>query len=54
MSKEEVTIVDKFTKWKVYRRKGKKVTESVESTSPMKPSEALKHFKASALLGLKD
>jgi hypothetical protein len=54
MAKEEVTIVEKFTKWKVYRRKGKKVTESVETSPRMKPSEALKHFKASAILGLKD
>ena len=55
MTKEEVTTIEKFSKWKVYRRKGKKVTESVE-TSPrkMKPSEAVKHFKASAILGLKD
>ena len=49
MSDEVVTLQDKFTKWNVYRRKGKKLTESVETSSPMTPNEALKHFKASAI-----
>ena len=52
MAKEEVTIVDKFTKWKVYRRKGKQVIESVEETTPMTPSQALKYFKASAIMAM--
>ena len=49
MAKEEVTIVDKFTKWNVYQRKGKKLIESVQESTPMTPSQALKHFKASAI-----
>ena len=53
MSDEVVTLQDKFTKWNVYRRKGKKLTESVE-TSPyrMTPQEALKYFKASAIIAI--
>ena len=49
MAKEEVTLRDKFTKWNVYRRVGKKLTESVETTSPMTIEEASKHFNASAI-----
>ena len=46
---DEITSEYKFTRWNVYRRKGKKLMESVEETSPMTPNEALKHFKASAV-----
>lgn len=48
MAKEEVTLREKFTTWRVLRRVGntKKVKEAIEtSPKPMTPSEALKHFK---------
>jgi hypothetical protein len=54
MAKEEVTLRDKFTKWNVYRKKGKKIEEKVEETSPMTTSEALKHFKARAVSAILD
>ena len=46
--KEEVTLKEKFTKWKVFRKGG----ESVETTNPMTPSQALKYFKATGVIGL--
>ena len=54
MAKEEVTLRDKFTKWNVYRRVGKELKESVEESVPMTMSEALKHFKASAISAIID
>ena len=52
MAKEEVTLREKFTTWRVLRRVGntKKVKETIEtSPKPMTPSEALKHFKVNAI-----
>ena len=54
MAKEEVTLRDKFTRWNVYRRVGKELKESIEESVPMTTSEALKHFKASAISAIID
>lgn len=47
--KDEAVLTEKFTKWNVYQRKGKKLIESVKESTPMTPSQALKHFNASAI-----
>ena len=57
MAKEEVTLREKFTTWRVLRRVGKtkKVKETIEtSPKPMTPSEALKHFKVNAISAVID
>lgn len=57
MAKEEITLKEKFTTWRVLRRVGntKKVKETIEtSPKPMTPSEALKHFKVNAISAVID
>ena len=57
MAKEEVTLREKFTTWRVLRRVGntKKVKETIEtSPKPMTPNEALKHFKVNAISAVID
>ena len=57
MAKEEVTLREKFTNWRVLRKVGstKKVKETIEtSPKPMTPSEALKHFKVNAISAVID
>ena len=51
----EVTLVEKFSKWNVYRRQGKKVVENIEtSPKPMTPKEALKYFKVNVISAVID
>lgn len=49
MDKEEMTIIPKYTKFKVWI-KGCVGFKEVESEKPLTPKEALKHFKAIAVL----
>ena len=54
MCKEEVTLRDKFTTWRVYRNVNGEVQETIEKTVPMTPNEALKHFKVKAISAVID
>lgn len=54
MCKEEVTLRNKFTTWRVYRKVDGEVRETIEKTVPMTPNEALKHFKAKAISAVID
>lgn len=39
--KEEVTLKEKFTQWRVFYRWGSRI----ENTRPLTPDECLKHFR---------
>jgi hypothetical protein len=54
MSKEEVTLREKFTTWKIWRKVNGKVEEFVETTSPMTSDEALKYFKSNVIQAIID
>ena len=48
MAKEELTLCNKYTSWKVFDKNG----ESVKTSSPMTTDEALKHFNATGVIGI--
>ena len=48
MAKEEVTLVKKYSKWRVFDKNG----ESFKETSPMTPTKAMKYFGTTGVMGI--